>query len=83
MALGIPSISTNVNAIPEAVKHLNTGWLIEAGDSRALAEAFVELKYDRTLRDKLSKTGKNFVLETFNDHVVAKKALETYKKVLS
>ena len=35
MALGIPTISTNINAIPEAIKHLETGILIEAGNSRS------------------------------------------------
>ncbi len=82
MALGIPSISTNVNAIPEAVKHLETGWLIEAGDSRALTEAFQTLKDEKDLRNKLSKQGQKYVLENFNDRVVAKLALETYKKAL-
>jgi glycosyltransferase involved in cell wall biosynthesis len=83
MALGIPSISTNVNAIPEAVKHLETGWLIEAGDSMALTEAFQTLKNDENLRRKLSVQGHEFVLEKFNDQVVAKIALETYQKVLA
>ncbi len=40
MALGIPSISTNVNAIPEAVKHLETGWLIEAGELRTTRRCY-------------------------------------------
>ena len=43
MALGVPSISTNVNAIPEAVKDLETGVLIETGDSKALAAAIIVL----------------------------------------
>lgn len=37
MALGIPSISTRINGIPEAIKHMETGILIEAGDSGWLA----------------------------------------------
>ena len=82
MALGIPSISTNVNAIPEAVKNLETGILIEPKDSKALAESFQTLKDDDELRRKLAKTGKDYVLKNFNDEVVAKIALERYKKVL-
>ena len=82
MALGIPSISTKVNAIPEAVKNLETGILIEPNDSVALTKAFQQLKDDDLLRDKLSKVGREYVLENFNDEVVAKIALERYKKVL-
>ncbi len=80
MALGIPSISTNVNAIPEAVKHLETGWLIEAGDVAHLEKAFTELKNDGELRAKLSKNGRDFVLANFNEKVVAKIALEAYRE---
>jgi glycosyltransferase involved in cell wall biosynthesis len=80
MALGIPSISTNVNAIPEAVKHLETGWLIEAGDDKHLAEAIDTLKTDENLREKLSKNGREFVLANFNEKVVAQIALNGYKE---
>ncbi len=81
MALGIPSISTNVNAIPEAVKHLKTGWLIEVGDVQALVEAFGKLFNDKDLRDKLSSTGRAFVLNNYNDQIVARIVLQEYKKV--
>ena len=80
MALGIPSISTNVNAIPEAVKHLETGWLIEAGDDKHLADAISALKADPDLRAKLSKNGREFVMAHFNEKVVAQIAFETYLK---
>lgn len=82
MALGIPSISTNVNAIPEAVIDRKTGLLIEAGDSNALTEAFQMLKDNDGLRNQLSKDGRAYVLEHFNDKAVAKIALESYKKAL-
>ncbi len=78
MALGIPTISTNINAIPEAVKHLETGWLIEPGNSDLLVEAVQTLKDDECLRNKLSRNGQRFVLENFNEDVVAKIALESY-----
>ncbi len=78
MALGIPSISTNINGIPEAIKHLKTGYLIEAGNSEELKIAIGKLKDDYQLREKLSKTGREFVLANFNEKVVAKIAVEKY-----
>ncbi|MGC2239031.1 MAG: glycosyltransferase family 4 protein [Pyrinomonadaceae bacterium] len=82
MALGIPSISTNVFAIPEAVKNLETGILIEAGDSDALAEAIEKLKTDEDLRKKLSKNGRDYVLKYFDEREVARIAIASYKESL-
>jgi glycosyltransferase involved in cell wall biosynthesis len=83
MALGIPSISTDVNGIPEAIKHLKTGWLIETGDVGGLANAVEILKSDKTLREKLSENGRNFILQNFNEREVAKIAVAEYKKSFS
>lgn len=80
MALGIPSISTNVYGIPEAVKHLETGWLIEAGDSDALANAVLQLKEDTALRERLGRAGQAFVLKKFDEREAAKTALEAYRE---
>jgi glycosyltransferase involved in cell wall biosynthesis len=78
MALGKPSISTNVYAIPEAVKNSETGILIEAGDSRTLAEAILKLKSDKELSEKIGKSGREFVLENFDERAVAKIAWTKY-----
>jgi glycosyltransferase involved in cell wall biosynthesis len=79
MAMGIPSISTDVYAIPEAVKNLETGILIEAGNSDALAKAIGLLKEDNDLRRKLSQNGRAFVMENFNEKTVAEIVFENYK----
>lgn len=83
MALGIPSISTNVYAIPEAVKNFDTGILIEAGDDGKLAESILLLKSDDELREKLSKNGREWVLKNFDEREVARIAIAAYKKSLS
>lgn len=82
MALGIPSISTNVNAIPEAVKNNQTGLLIEAGNSAELAEAIKKLKNDSALRKKLSEQGRQFVIREFDERVCARTVLESYESAL-
>jgi glycosyltransferase involved in cell wall biosynthesis len=82
MALGIPSISTNINAIPEAVINRETGMLIEAGDSDALAAAIETLKNDESLRAKLSKNGRKHVLKHFDEREVARIAIAAYKESL-
>jgi glycosyltransferase involved in cell wall biosynthesis len=83
MALKIPSISTNVNGIPEAIHHLKTGWLIEAGDSDALAKAICTLKDDPVLRNKLAENGREIVLSQFDEREAAKTALAAYIKAFN
>ena len=83
MALGRPSISTNVYAIPEAVKDLETGLLIEAGDSPALAAAIRTLKTDAALRSKLSENGRKFVIEHFDERDAAATAIKAYEEALA
>ncbi len=78
MALGIPSISTDTNAIPEAIKHLETGWLIETGDAEGLGNAIRMLKSNENLREKLSRNGREFVLQNFNEIQVAEIAYREY-----
>ncbi len=80
MALGIPTISTNINAIPEAVKHLETGWLIEPGSSSELTAAIQTLKDDTKLRNVIAAQGRDYVLSEFNEKVVAHLAVENYLK---
>ena len=83
MALKRPSISTNVYGIPEAVQHLETGLLIEPGDSKALAEAILLLKNGPGLRKRLSENGSRYVLKHFDDREAAKIALAAYAECFS
>lgn len=78
MALGIPTISTNINAIPEAIIDGETGLLIEPGDSDALKEAIKILKTDVNLREKLAARGREYALGKFDEQTVAKIAVESY-----
>ena len=80
MALERPSISTNVYAIPEAIKDRETGILIEAGDSKALAEAIALLKDDAELRRRLARNGREFVIRNFDERDAAAKAIEAYRE---
>jgi glycosyltransferase involved in cell wall biosynthesis len=57
MALGIPVISTPVNAIPEAVEHGVHGLLVPPGDAAALAEAILHLAGDPALARRLAAAG--------------------------
>ncbi len=80
MALGLPSISTNIFAIPEAIHHHETGILIEPGDAEALAREIRNLKSDPTLRKNLADNASKYVLDHFDERVASQKAIAKYKE---
>lgn len=82
MALGIPAISTDVYAIPEAVKQGETGILVPPGDADELAARILELAADSDLRSVLSRSGREFVLANFDERVAARTILRSYKRAL-
>jgi len=79
MALGVPSISTNVYAIPEALRNGETGLLIEPGDAETLARTIHNMKDDPILREKLARAGSEFVLTHFDERVASQIAISKYQ----
>jgi glycosyltransferase involved in cell wall biosynthesis len=82
MSLGLPSISTNVYGIPEALKDRETGLLIPPGDSKALADAILELKNDDELRSRIGRQGREYVRENFDDRATARIVIDEYTEAL-
>lgn len=78
LALGIPTVSTDINAIPEALINNETGLLIEPGNVPELVETVIKLKEDDRLRDKISGNGQKHAFKNFNEKEVAKIALDKY-----
>lgn len=50
MARGIPVVASRVGGIPDLVKENETGLLVDAGDSRQLADAILKLMLDSEMR---------------------------------
>jgi glycosyltransferase involved in cell wall biosynthesis len=82
MAMGIPSISTGVNAIPEAVTDSETGLLVPPRDVGALAEAVRRLQGDARLRERIAAGGRRKVLAEFVETEVSAIALAAYRDSL-
>jgi glycosyltransferase involved in cell wall biosynthesis len=54
MRAGVPVIATEVGGLPEQIKHLESGVLVEPENPSALAEWIVRLHEDRELRERLA-----------------------------
>lgn len=78
MFLGLPCISTRVNAIPEAVAEGVTGLLVEPDQPEALADSILRLAQDAPLRERLGRSGAERVRTMFLEEDVAEKVWKLY-----
>ncbi len=78
MACGTPVVSTRSGAIPEYVKHDETGILVPERDVDSLASAIKKLLEEGELRKKFGKNARKYVVENFD----AKKNIETNEKIV-
>lgn len=82
MALGKCCIASDTDAIPEAVEHLKTGFLIPPNNQAMLREAIETLMQDDSLRRKLADNARIKVTEKFNDKKLGQIMLELYESAL-
>ena len=55
-ALGLPVVATDVDGVPELIRHGQDGLLVPAEDAKALAAAVARVLDDRLLRDRLAES---------------------------
>ncbi|HNT78218.1 MAG TPA: glycosyltransferase [Anaerolineae bacterium] len=67
MAMGTPVIATNVDGCPEVIRDGETGTLIPAEDSAALAQAIIRLLGDAVMRQQFAQAGQRWVVENFSE----------------
>ena len=66
MLSATPVLAAAVDGIPEIVRHGESGWLIESGDRRSLAEAMLMLCQNQDLRRKLIENGRRDAIARFS-----------------
>lgn len=65
-AMELPVIASNIHGIPDVVLDGETGILVPAADSRALATAVSRLVADASLRAKMGAAGRAYVERNYN-----------------
>ncbi len=78
-ATGKPVVAFNVTAIKEVVKNKETGLLVEP-DSRKLADALLTLLSNQSLREKMGRSGREFVSKTYSWDICAQKMSQVYSE---
>jgi glycosyltransferase involved in cell wall biosynthesis len=75
-----PVVAFNISAINEVVKNKETGLLVKP-DSYELANAISCLLSDKSLREKMGRSGREFVSKNFSWNVCAQKMFQIYSEV--
>ena len=66
MSVGLPVVATRTGGIPELVTEGKSGILIEAGNSKAIAEAVLKLLFDHSLARKMGEMARRESTVRFN-----------------
>jgi len=66
LAMGIPTVASNISAIPELIEHQKTGLLAQPGDTRDLADKLEMALYDEQLRGRVALLGRQKVEKYFD-----------------
>jgi glycosyltransferase involved in cell wall biosynthesis len=83
MACGCAVIASNVGGNPELVAHQERGLLFEPRSADALAGMLRELIQDADLRQRLAKSGENFIRGRFSREASVSRMTEIYDAVLA
>lgn len=82
MSYGIPNISTNIAAIPEAISNNENGILLKPGDIDSLSNSILKLVSDSDMRKEYSKKSFSLVKEKFDITYHLQKVYRIYCSLL-
>lgn len=82
MAAGCPVIASAIDSLPEVVEEDVTGFLVDPGNPRALADAIGRLVVDCSLREKMGNAGRQRAESCFSLPVMVDSIIRIYKESL-
>jgi len=82
-ATGKPVIASRVGGIPEIVTHEVNGWLVPAGDDRALADAMMRFAESPDLRLRLGRAGLDLARQELGFDQKMELVLASYRRAMS
>jgi glycosyltransferase involved in cell wall biosynthesis len=80
MASGRPVVGVNKGAMPETVEHGKSGFLVNQGDVRGLAQALITVCENRGLAAQMGRRGREIAETRFAEQRRAEETLAAYAK---
>lgn len=81
-AMGLPTVASNVDGVPEVVQDGRTGLLVPAQDGKALVEPICRLLADPVYRQGMGANAAEFVRRKFAREVMAEGMERLYQQLL-
>ncbi|MFJ7696899.1 N-acetyl-alpha-D-glucosaminyl L-malate synthase BshA [Lysinibacillus fusiformis] len=81
MACGVPCIGTNVGGIPEVIEHGVDGFIVELGDTEAVADYAVQLLQDEEKLLRFREAAIHAVSDKFHSSKIVEQYENLYEKV--
>ena len=82
MAMELPVVGFRTSGMPEVVKEGVNGFLVDLGDTKAMAEKVNLLLGNETLRREMGKNARDFVVKSFSYHRTLDIYLKYFKKYM-
>ena len=82
MATGCPVIASNLKSITYLVENGVTGYLVDSGDSKKVAEYTLELLNDRAKRIKMGECARKIAQKKYHPDVIVEQTLKMYEEIM-
>lgn len=79
MSCSKPLVATRVGGIPELVEDSETGFLVDRGDVRAIADRILDLATDRELRERMGRDGRQAAEAKFDLERNVARVVQSYR----
>jgi glycosyltransferase involved in cell wall biosynthesis len=83
LAGGKPVVASAVGGVGEVIRHADTGLLVPAGDSRALADAIRTVLTDAALTRRMGERGRALVEAEFTCDAMVNAVTQVYEDLLA
>jgi len=83
MSFGLPVLASDIDGIPEQVAHGESGFLVQVGDVRGLADCIEKLARRPDLRARFGERGRRIVKEKFGLEGSYQRTLGLWREVVS
>ncbi len=82
MGCGVPVVGSASGGLPEVVENGFSGFLVEVGDVKSMAEATLKLLTDENLRQRMGESARQRAFKLFNISDIVDQYEEIYHKVI-
>ncbi len=82
MACEVPVIATRTGGLPEVVLHGETGYLVDLGDTKTMAECAISIISNDRKRREMGERGRAWAVERFNTDRVIPQYENLYERII-